>query len=121
MSNAGFLRRLGAMFYDSLLALALMFLATLPFVAAYGGEPVPADNMLYSVITGRSCLAVLRNILVRLRAHTRHAVVGIADRNGPTAASRASAAQALGFLLRRSLAVCRSVSAFSGKLSTARS
>jgi uncharacterized RDD family membrane protein YckC len=50
MSNAGFLRRLGAMLYDSLLVLALLFLATLPFVAAYGGEPVPADNVAYALL-----------------------------------------------------------------------
>jgi uncharacterized RDD family membrane protein YckC len=50
MNNAGVLRRLGAMLYDSLLVLALLFLTTLPFVAAYGGEPVPDDNLLYRLV-----------------------------------------------------------------------
>ena len=40
MTNAGLLRRMGAIFYDSMLLLALMFFATLPFVAVRGGEPV---------------------------------------------------------------------------------
>ena len=33
--NASLARRLGAMLYDGLLVLALLFLATLPFVAAF--------------------------------------------------------------------------------------
>ena len=49
-TDAGFLRRLAAMIYDSLLVLALLFLATLPFIAAYGGEPVPADNLAYRAV-----------------------------------------------------------------------
>lgn len=40
MKPAGILRRLGAVFYDSLLVLALMMLGTLPFVALRGGEAV---------------------------------------------------------------------------------
>lgn len=48
MSNSGLLRRFGAIFYDSLLILALLFLVTIPFVAVHGGEPVAADdNLLY--------------------------------------------------------------------------
>ena len=42
--NTGLLRRCGAMIYDSLLVLALLFLATLPFIAFRGGEPVEASN-----------------------------------------------------------------------------
>jgi len=50
MINAGLGRRLGAMLYDSLLVLALMFLATLPFVAARGGEPVDAADLGYRLV-----------------------------------------------------------------------
>lgn len=38
MQNAGLLRRLGAILYDSLLVFALLMLATIPFVAMRGGE-----------------------------------------------------------------------------------
>ena len=48
MTNSGLLRRLGAILYDSLLVLALLFLATIPFIAVRGGEPVEiGDNLLY--------------------------------------------------------------------------
>lgn len=48
MQNASLLRRLGAMLYDALLVLAVLFLATLPFIAVRGGEPVePDDNLVY--------------------------------------------------------------------------
>ena len=47
MSNASLGRRVGAMIYDSLLVLALLFLATLPFVAVRGGEPVESGNLVY--------------------------------------------------------------------------
>ncbi len=48
MSNAGLLRRFGAILYDSLLVLALLFLATIPFIAIRGGEPVASgDNLAY--------------------------------------------------------------------------
>ena len=48
--HAGLARRLGAIVYDSLLVLALLFLATLPFVAARGGEPVePRGNFAYQL------------------------------------------------------------------------
>jgi uncharacterized RDD family membrane protein YckC len=40
------LRRFGAIFYDSLLVLALLFLTTLPFIAAQRGQPVAADDNL---------------------------------------------------------------------------
>jgi len=50
MQNAGFLRRIGAMLYDALLVGALLFLATIPFIAARGGEPVErGDNLIYQV------------------------------------------------------------------------
>ena len=50
MQNAGFLRRIGAMLYDALLVGALLFLATIPFIAVRGGEPVErGDNLLYQV------------------------------------------------------------------------
>lgn len=51
--NAGLLRRLGAMLYDGLLVLALLFLATIPFIAVRGGEPVETgDNLAYRITLG---------------------------------------------------------------------
>lgn len=47
--NVSLPRRLGAILYDSLLVLALMFLATLPFVAMRGGEPVAAGDPAYQI------------------------------------------------------------------------
>ena len=38
------------MLYDGLLVLALLFLATLPFVAVRGGEPVEAGDPLYRLV-----------------------------------------------------------------------
>jgi len=49
MNNAPLLRRLGAILYDGLLVVALMFLGTLPFVAVRGGEPVEAGETSYRV------------------------------------------------------------------------
>jgi hypothetical protein len=50
VQNSGLLRRLGAILYDTLLVLALMFLVTIPFIAVRGGEPVEAgDNRLYQL------------------------------------------------------------------------
>jgi len=51
MRNSGFLRRLAAILYDALLVIALLFLATIPFIAIRGGEPVESgDNLLYRLI-----------------------------------------------------------------------
>lgn len=47
MENASLLRRCGAMLYDGLLLLALLFLVTLPFIAARGGEPVDPGDPAY--------------------------------------------------------------------------
>ncbi len=53
MSNSSLLRRLGAIVYDSLLVLALLFLATIPFIAIRGGQPVEAgDSLLYRLSLG---------------------------------------------------------------------
>jgi uncharacterized RDD family membrane protein YckC len=49
MKTSSLARRLGAMFYDSLLVLALIFLGTLPFVAMRGGEPVESGNFLHQL------------------------------------------------------------------------
>ena len=39
------------MLYDSLLVLALLFLATIPFIAIRGGEPVEiGDNLAYRAV-----------------------------------------------------------------------
>lgn len=48
--NASLGRRFGAIVYDSLLVFALMFLATLPFVAMRGGEPVAAGDPVYQLV-----------------------------------------------------------------------
>ena len=47
MRNASLLRRLAAMLYDSLLILAILFIGTIPFIAARGGEPVDPGNLAY--------------------------------------------------------------------------
>ena len=53
MKNTTLIRRIAAMLYDGLLILALLFLATLPFIAIRGGEPVASsENLLYQVILG---------------------------------------------------------------------
>lgn len=50
MQNASLPRRLAAILYDWLLVVALLFLATIPFVAIRGGEPVePGSNLAYQV------------------------------------------------------------------------
>lgn len=48
--NASLARRLGAMLYDGLLALALLFLGTLPFIAVRGGEPVDPGDPVYRFV-----------------------------------------------------------------------
>jgi uncharacterized RDD family membrane protein YckC len=51
MQNTGLLRRIAAILYDSLLVGALFFLATVPFIAVRGGEPVEtSENLLYRVV-----------------------------------------------------------------------
>ena len=51
MNNTGLLRRIAAMTYDALLVCALLFLATIPFIAVRGGEPVEiGDNAIYRLI-----------------------------------------------------------------------
>jgi len=51
VKNTGLMRRLGAMIYDALLIAALLFLATIPFIAARGGEPVEVgDNAIYRIV-----------------------------------------------------------------------
>jgi len=56
VASVPFFRRLAAMLYDGLLVLALLFLATLPFIALRGGEPVEGDNnLVYQLIL---CLVI---------------------------------------------------------------
>lgn len=51
MQNTGLLRRLAAIAYDALLVAALLFLATIPFIALRGGEAVEiGDNAIYRVV-----------------------------------------------------------------------
>ena len=62
MQHTGLPRRLAAMLYDALLVAALLFLATIPFIAARGGErrnpPVPDRDRvkLRARMQGRPCL-----------------------------------------------------------------
>jgi uncharacterized RDD family membrane protein YckC len=49
MESVGLLRRLGAILYDSLLVLALLCLATIPFVAVRGGEAVDPSTASYQL------------------------------------------------------------------------
>lgn len=50
MGNTGLLRRFAAMLYDTLLVAALLFFATLPFIALNRGEAVEtADNIIYQL------------------------------------------------------------------------
>jgi uncharacterized RDD family membrane protein YckC len=57
VTHAGLPRRFGAIVYDGLLVLALLFLATLPFVAAAGGEPVEPGNVVYRLAMLFVCYA----------------------------------------------------------------
>lgn len=51
MQHTGLVRRLAAMIYDGLLVAALLFLATIPFIAVRGGEPVEVGhNLLYQLV-----------------------------------------------------------------------
>ena len=51
MKNTGLLRRIGAMMYDTLLVVALLWLVTIPFIALRGGEAVEmGENALYRII-----------------------------------------------------------------------
>lgn len=49
MTNASLRRRCGAMIYDGLLVLAILFVGTLPFLAQREGEPVVAGNLVYQL------------------------------------------------------------------------
>ncbi len=51
MKNTGLLRRIGAMMYDALLIIALLWLATIPFIAFRGGEAVEiGENAIYRIV-----------------------------------------------------------------------
>lgn len=51
MQNTGLLRRLAAIAYDALLVAALLFLATIPFIALRGGEAVEiGENATYRAV-----------------------------------------------------------------------
>ncbi len=50
MQNTTLIRRVGAMLYDGLLVLALLFISTLPFIAARGGDPVESGELLYRLV-----------------------------------------------------------------------
>lgn len=47
MGNTGLLRRVAAMLYDTLLVVALLFFATLPFIALNRGEAVETTGNLF--------------------------------------------------------------------------
>jgi uncharacterized RDD family membrane protein YckC len=47
------LRRVGAMLYDTLLIIAVLFIVTIPFIALRGGEPVESgSNFPYQITLG---------------------------------------------------------------------
>lgn len=48
-TNTGLLRRLAAIAYDTLLVAAVLFLATIPFIAIRGGESVEPRTLTYQV------------------------------------------------------------------------
>ena len=48
-TNTGLPRRLASIAYDSLLVAALLFLATIPFIAVRGGESVEPSTLSYQV------------------------------------------------------------------------
>jgi uncharacterized RDD family membrane protein YckC len=50
MQNTTLIRRVGAMIYDGLLVLAVLFISTLPFIAARGGDPVESGELLYRLV-----------------------------------------------------------------------
>ena len=47
MQNSGLLRRIAAILYDVLLVTAILFLATIPFIALRGGEAVEPESPLH--------------------------------------------------------------------------
>ena len=49
MTHASLVHRLLAIIYDSLLVLALLFLATLPYIALRDGEPVDPGFLPYQL------------------------------------------------------------------------
>ena len=49
MTNAPLTRRLMAILYDGLLVLALLFVATVPFVGMRGGQPVDSGDLPYQI------------------------------------------------------------------------
>ena len=50
MQNTTLIRRIGAMIYDGLLVLAVLFISTLPFIAARDGDPVESGELLYRLV-----------------------------------------------------------------------
>lgn len=50
MINASLWRRLGAILYDALLMLALLFATTVPLVAFRDSQPVASGNLLYRAL-----------------------------------------------------------------------
>ena len=56
---APFLRRVAAMLYDALLVTALLFLATVPYIAIQGGESVESDSGLLHVLYQITLFAVV--------------------------------------------------------------
>ena len=50
MTNASLWRRLGAMLYDGLLVIAVLFAVSVPVVALNGGEPIGSGNLPYQAL-----------------------------------------------------------------------
>lgn len=86
MQNASLPRRLAAILYDSLLILALMFLATLPFVGMRGGEPVDPGYLSYQL----TMLGVVWLFLVGFWSYSGRTLgmqawrISLEDKNGNT-------------------------------------
>ena len=83
------LRRVGAMLYDALLITALLFLATVPFIAIEGGESIESRSgvlhVIYQLTLVSVTFAYFAGYWTRPRPDAGHAVLGIAaaDRRWP--------------------------------------
>ena len=79
MGNVTFHRRLGAILYDGLLVLSLMFFGTYIFVAALGKE-IEAGSFWYQLTLLLFAHFFFRGVLVYLRENLRNAIMGFKTR-----------------------------------------
>ena len=78
----GLARRLMAIFYDLLLLIALLFIATVIANALNHGEPIEPDNPYYPFFV--LYLLVISFFLLRLVLDTRWPNIGVADMENET-------------------------------------